>query len=116
MLTWKWDEKCGEIKTKLGTYNMYKCNAFMMALAEWKDKESGDDMYNLYCFFADKEHMKNMLGLSKKFQGDNLCKDWESVTLYKNMWNKKDFKDMVEGLTTSFENLELNIKTIKEKE
>lgn len=111
MLTWQWNQKCGEIKDRYGVRNLYQGNALLIALTEYRKNDT--DMYSLYTFFADKEHMKNMFGLSKKYkeQGNLYEGDWESITLYKNMFtNKKDFKDLVDGITSAFDNITLIIK------
>lgn len=49
--------------------NLYRGNAFIIAIYEW------DDKYDLMWFAADEQHMKNMLGLSKDYPGNDVA-DW----------------------------------------
>ena len=69
-LTWEWSEKCGEItleqKTESGDWrqfplSLYKGNAFLIMLAE----NDEDNTYQMFGFFADKEHAKACLGLAR---------------------------------------------------
>ena len=66
-LRWQWDNKCGEAVFTDGeketTVNIYEGHAFMIFLKEWKEGE--DNMYSMYSFFADEDHAKNCLGLTK---------------------------------------------------
>lgn len=51
------------------TLNLYRGNAFVIALHE------KGDCYNLAWFAADENHMKNLLGLSKDYP-DNDVEHW----------------------------------------
>ena len=63
-LHWNWSEVSGEITHKNGdTYNWYEGNGLIIALFEWE--QDGESMYRLNWFFADKDHARNCLGLSK---------------------------------------------------
>lgn len=73
-LHWQWSDKCGEItmlqqlpneESKSYTIDLYEGNAYLIMIHEFTD-ESGDDRYELFGFFNDKEHMKNCLGLNPK--------------------------------------------------
>ena len=63
-LRWDFNHKGGTIKQERGgIHNWYEGNGLMIALNEWKEGES--ELYSMYFFFADKDHAKNCLGLSK---------------------------------------------------
>lgn len=46
-------------------HNLYSGNALMIQCAEWE--ENGQELYTVQSFWADKEHLKNMLGLNKGY-------------------------------------------------
>lgn len=72
-LHWQWKDKCGEAivhqtNPQTGeerdlTVSLYEGNAFLIFVNQFK--EEGKDMYSLFAFFADEEHAKNCLGLTK---------------------------------------------------
>lgn len=73
-LNWQWNDKMGTAKHVEGyTLNLYKGNAFVIAIYEWQDGEK--DLYNIHWFAVSEDHMKNMLGLNKGY--DNCFKDFE---------------------------------------
>jgi hypothetical protein len=118
-LHWQWDEKCGEAtlvqmypdeedrEFKLG---LYTGNACLIMLSEWE--EDGESMWNMFSFWADKDHMKNCLGLNKK-QGytDNMyATPYQKITKVK--LNKKKcryFKDIVAALAQAFDDLTIEV-------
>ena len=60
-LNWKWDDVMGKCTYKNGSEStLYQGNAQIIAV-----NHLPDDMYNLAWFSADKEHLRNMLGLTK---------------------------------------------------
>lgn len=69
----RWDFKTDRIGTMSYTYfdselvvdNLYSGNALMIACREWD--QDGTEMYRMISFWADKEHLKNMLGLNKGY-------------------------------------------------
>ena len=69
MLVWSWKEKVGQADIQNGnrlvTVNLYQGNAYLIFIEEWED-ENGKGKYLLHTFFADKTHMKRLLGLDKK--------------------------------------------------
>lgn len=69
-LNWNWNSKMGELTIKLigkeYRLNIYDGNCLGIILTEWKD-EQGKDMYQLYTFFADCEHLYRCLGLRKGY-------------------------------------------------
>lgn len=71
-LNWEWSDKMGEAIYETGeTQNIYRGNAHMIAVYEYEAE--GQKMYQLTWFAADREHLKNMLGLKKGY--DNVIKN-----------------------------------------
>lgn len=68
-ITFNRNEKCGEAtfiqnidgKEKLYKTVLYTGNCFLIMVYEYKDKETGDDMEQLNCFFIDDGHMERCL-------------------------------------------------------
>lgn len=129
-LNWSWKEKIGEIdltqerKLKSGetwkhncTLSLYEGNAFLIMIHEYKDEE-GKDRYNLYSFFANKEHGQILLGLKKNYEGkkENIFSGgldtWKTVRLYKN--KSRNFKTLVQMFAEAFDNLTIEIITEEE--
>lgn len=119
-LHWNWEEKIGEatlvIKDDTGsdkeaTLSLYKGNAFLIFLHEYKD-ENGVDMYNLWSFWADKEHAKNCLGLNKK-QGytENMYeRPYSRLNRFRFNKGKNIYvKDLVPLLAQAFDNITIEI-------
>lgn len=123
-LTWQWKDKCGEAivqqtwnnETKDFTVNLYEGNAYLIFINEWEEK--GENLYSLYTFFADKEHMRNCLGLNKKMHyGENIF-DGGGQKLTKISLNKKkchNYKDIVTLLVQAFDNIEIEIFSEEEE-
>lgn len=121
-LNWEWNEKCGEItleqyrndlgETKKFPLTLYKGNAFLIMLHEFKDEESGEDMYNMAGFFLDKEHAKNCLGLNKKRgYGDNIYQtDYQRISKLRINKNKYPYtKDLVQMFVQAFDNITIEV-------
>ena len=113
-LRWDFKERCGEAvfmqDGKEYTTYLYQGNALLIFLNEWTTEE-GENMYSLYSFFADKEHMKNCLGLNKKYSTENMFDD-ERCKLKKIKLNKKHtryIKDIVDILIKAFDKIEIEI-------
>ena len=85
-LRWDWDDKMGTAthSAQSGTYevNIYQGNALMIALNEWE--EDGTAYHSLAGFAADENHFKNILGLSKDYDG---C--WDQMQITKIRLNTK---------------------------
>lgn len=72
-LNWLWKDKMGKItirqkqKDKENEYeiSIYAGNCMAIFLYEYKD-EDGQDMYDLWSFWADKQHVKNIMKNEKK--------------------------------------------------
>ena len=125
-LRWDWNEKCGEafevqkLKNEDGVdiehhfkLNLYTGNACLIMLYEFED-DDGETRYSLANFWADKEHMKNCLGLNKK-QGytENIHnKPWDRFVKFRLNKNKcRYINDIVPALVKAFDNIEIEIYT-----
>ncbi len=125
-LQWDWNEKCGEatlIETqKDGTeqeykINLYKGNAFMIAIFEYVG-EDGTEKYQLWSFWADKEHAKNCLGLNKKQGYDSNMYDTPYSRLTRIRLNKDKYpyvKELVPMLAQAFKNITIEIYSEEEQ-
>lgn len=88
-VNWDWNAKKGEViwkgvkkNPKVGVklkWNIYHANCLCAIIREFK--EDGKDMYQFITWFSDIEHLKNVLGLTKKYK-DNIFKDY----LHKDYW------------------------------
>lgn len=85
-LNWEWNDKMGEAvmenQDRKCVIHLFKGNAYCIWV--WRDLE--EKTYALADFWADKDHLKNMLGLNAKQYGeDNIVerhlKDMEIKTL-----------------------------------
>jgi len=112
-LTWKWDSKMGEAiihdesQDKDFVKNLYEGNAFLIFMSEWT--EGDQDWYNVYSFFADENHAKNCLGLTKNFK--NIFED-AGIRLKKLRINKKksrNWKKIVKLFSEAFDNIEIEL-------
>ena len=122
-LNWKWSDKCGEItlvqkhpdeQDRTFQLSLYKGNAFLTMLYEYTDEKTGKEMYELSGFWADKDHAKHCLGLSKKDGYTSNIYDtdynkWTKVRLNKAKY--KYTKDLVTMLTQAFNDLTIEIYT-----
>lgn len=91
-LRWEWTDKIGEVKNTRGyVHNIYRGNAFMIAVHEWKEEE--EELYALQWFFADKEHLHNCLGLNKGYEGIDF--DWAEFKLN---YRYKETRQFIEAL------------------
>ena len=94
-LTFKWGEPGGTITFKDGTVlPWYEGNALMICNQEWKDDE-GVRNAQLVFFFADKNHAKACLGLTKdkiNIFSDNPVTEIHIIRKYVYQW--KDIVDL----------------------
>ena len=109
-----------DFKKKIGTwtvldkdneqrkYNLYKGNAFMIMLYEYKEK--GEDLYNLVTFWVDKYHMKNCLGAGDPMY-DFIYNDWikNEIVLYRSMTDRKWIKDFSESVLAAFDDVSIRM-------
>lgn len=120
-LHWQWDEKCGEatIRQKESdggeteyTVSLYTGNACLIMLYE--REENGQEVYSLWSFWADKQHMKNCLGLNKKegFTSNQYAGPFQRITKIRlNKAKCRYFKDIVPALAQAFDELTIEIFT-----
>ena len=125
-IQWRWDEKCGEAtfrreikdgEVKTVTANLYEGNAYLIFIYEWTEGES--EKYNLWGFFADKDHMKRCLGIDKKDKetyGDNMYdKSYDKLVKVRlNKSKNRHYKDIIQALVQAFDDIEIEVYTEKE--
>lgn len=111
-LEWRWSEKVGEAVIRQGekeyTLNLYKGNAFLIMIYEYKG-EDGTDKYSMYSFFADKEHAKRSLGLDKKngYKENHYKDELVMVRIDKSKYIYA--KELVDMLVRSFDEIRIEI-------
>lgn len=116
-LYWDWKDKVGEaiFVSNVGkeyTINLYKGNAFLIFINEYKETdEKGEEhnMYNLYSFFCDEAHAKRCLGLVK---GTDNIFSGGFYQMKKIRINKEKYSctnKLVSMLVKAFDNLEIEI-------
>ena len=128
-LVWSWNNRVGTLtvngrfrdeETKEIVYRpmdvaLYEGNAYIIGVQEYTDEKTGEDMYTLYTFFADKVHAKRCLGLDKKWKetyGENIFEgEWLKISLSKKYRHLKEFVGM---LVEAFDDLGIEIYTEKE--
>lgn len=116
-LNWNWDDKCGEItlrqmhegeEAKEYTIDLYQGNATLIMIHEYTD-DNDKDMYELFSFFADKQHMKNCLGLAK---GERNIFDTPYQTVTKLRLNKarnRYWKDIIAAFAAAFDKISIEV-------
>ena len=120
-LNWRWDERCGEAviqqNEKDWTVSLYQGNAFLIFLYEYQ--EDGQNMYQLYNFWADKQHMKNCLGLNQKEgYGGNMFNE-AGCKMKRIRINKGKFrytKELTQALVQAFDDLTIELYSEEEDE
>lgn len=124
-LNWNWNNKCGEAtltqtingKERNFTLSLYNGNAYLIFLHEYQN-ESGQDVYDLHSFWADKEHMKRMLGLDKKHGYSENCHADGLSRITKFRLNKKkcrNFTDIVAAVAKAFDDVTIEIYSEEEE-
>ena len=103
-LRWDWKAKAGEVEFSDGEKNnWYEGNGLIIALNEWK--ENDEDYWSMAWFFADKDHAKNCLGLSKGHENifsDNPIVRISITRRFCNQW-----KDICVLLSKAFPDIEI---------
>lgn len=113
-LNWSWDKKVGEATIRQGdkeyTLNLYQGNAFLIFISEYQD-ENGTDVYQVYTFFADRQHMLNCLGLNKKEGHDEniFGSELKKVRINKALYTHT--KELVLALTQAFDEISIELYT-----
>ena len=118
-LQWHWNEKIGEAvfdniylsdPTKEVTINLYEGNALLIMINEYKDKETGNDMYDLFGFFSGKTHMNRCLGLVKGY--DNIYASHGRLKRISfNKAKSRNYKQIIPALIKAFDDIEIKIYT-----
>lgn len=101
----RWDFKApgGTVTLQNGdVINWYQGNCMMIALDEFK-ADDGEEHYSLAWFFADSEHAKNCLGLTKDHE--NIFKDNPFVEITVNRQYCYEWDRMVRILVKAFPDL-----------
>lgn len=101
MLLWSWNEKCGEMKMCEHSVNLYEGNALMIMI------EEGSEKYQVWSFFADKEHAKNCLGLNKGHENIYADCPWKKLTLYRS--KSRNWKVFMELAAKAFPDIEIHL-------
>lgn len=72
-IRWNFEtDKMGIIEYEGGkALHIYNGNAYAIFLYEYT--QGGEDMYSLHCFYANKEHAKRCLALTKDTKGNDIC-------------------------------------------
>lgn len=123
-LQWHWNEKVGEAvfdniylsdPTKEVTINLYEGNALLIMINEYKDKETGNDMYDLFGFFSDKTHMNRCLGLVKGY--DNIYASHGRLKRISfNKAKSRNYNQIIPALIKAFDDIEIKIYTERDEE
>lgn len=118
-LTWEWNRKIGEAvfdelylddPTKEVTVSLYEGNAFLIFIHKYKDKNTDENMYTLFSFFADKTHMNRCLGLEKGSENIFL----HNGRLKRISFNKaksRNYKQIIPALVKAFDDIEIKVYT-----
>ena len=80
----------------------------------YEREENGQQVYNLWSFWSDKQHMKNCLGLNKKdgYTSNQYENGYQRITKIRLDKPKcRYFKDIVPALAQAFDNVTLEICT-----
>ena len=111
-LHWKWDEKIGEANL-IGvdgaefTLSLYEGNALLIMLHE------NGECWNMYSFWADKDHMMNCLGLSKSCNGDGNMYDRDGQRITKitiNPDKSHNWKVFLPAMVRAWDHLDIEIR------
>ncbi len=121
-LQWEWKDKCGEItlvqmhpgeEDREYRIDLYQGNAYLIMIHEYTDERRGD-VYELFGFFNDKQHMKNCLGLNKKggYASNMYETPYQKITnLRINKAKYRHTSELVATFTEAFKNIQIEIFT-----
>lgn len=99
-LNWQWSDKMGEVTYSNGRKNnLYQGNAQMIAIAEYED-----NTYTLTWFTADRQHLKNQLGLNAKggYGTHNCFAEPYEITGFRFNTRYKSVKQIVSDLIEAY--------------
>ena len=95
-IRWDFKEKCGEVVDHDGNvHNWYEGNALMIITNEWKT-DDGRELYSMWGFFVDREHLKNCCGINKGCENMFEGEEWQELSIdtkYCHYW-----KDIIPAL------------------
>jgi len=123
-LQWYWDKKVGEAvfdnvylsdPTKELTINLYEGNALLIMINEYKDKETGKDMYDMFGFFCDKQHMNNCLGLTKGHE-NIYARNGRLKRISFNKAKSRNYNQIIPALIKAFDDIEIKVYTEGDEE
>ena len=118
-LHWEWKDKCGEAtlvqpregeEDRVFTLSLYNGNAYLIMLHE--REEDGKDVWSMFSFWADKDHMKNMLGLDKKggYTENYYDSPFQKITKIRlNKAKCRYLKEIIQALVQAFDDLTIEI-------
>ena len=112
-LNWLWSEKVGEADIQQRgiefTCSLYQGNAYLIFIYEWE--EDGQYLYQMHSFWADKDHMKNMLGLNPKngFSVNEFNLESERLVAIRINRKMRYTKEIVSALVQAFDNLKIEL-------
>ena len=111
-LHWDWKEKAGQVTVvdhlgKEYTANWCEGNGLMIVLNEWE--ENGETYWSMGWFFADIEHAKNCLGITK---GKKNMWTEDGMKITKLTINRKystQWKKLVDVMTKGFPEIDITL-------
>lgn len=91
------------------TCSLYQGNAYLIFIYEWE--EDGQNLYQMHSFWADKDHMKNMLGLNRKegFSVNEFNLESERLVAIRINRKMRYTKEIVTALVQAFDNLKIEL-------
>lgn len=108
-IQWKWKDKMGKLtikyKRKKYNINIYAGNALAIFIQEFTDA-NGKEKYILYDFFADIQHIENIISNNKKLISDDVVK------IELNLWYKSS-RDILPYLVKNGYKVECYYEEIK---
>lgn len=98
-LHWQWKEKAGTVCLSDGNrFNWYEGNGLMIVLNEWTEKD--ETYWSMNWFFADKDHAKNCLGLSKGHENIFADNPFTEISIHRKYC--RQWKTLCDLLTKAF--------------
>ena len=111
MVTWDWNCKQGEVICKHNVMEIYKGNCFLVG--KFPSNKERTEYWNMPMIWTDVRHARINLGLQKPDVGEkrNVFEgDWQKVILYRNKWDKDDFRKLVSMIAEAFTNITIEIR------
>lgn len=94
-LNWNWDNKIGKAIYNDGTeVQLYRGNAYIIACREWDD--NGQSLFSVSWFAVNRNHMKDLLGISKESDENVLAQSGiTDIILYNNYKYAADLTTLI---------------------